>query len=62
MDWIDMRVHLRLSVAARSGRTDQETAAGSLQTGVQADRPCKADPREVAILRIKKRLVASGIH
>jgi hypothetical protein len=62
VEWIDMRVHLRLSVAARSGRTDQETAAGSLLTEVLADRPCKPEAREVAILRMRKRLVASGIH
>ncbi|WP_143062214.1 hypothetical protein [Paraburkholderia diazotrophica] len=62
MEWIDMRVHLRLSVGARSRRTDQETAAGSLQTDVLADRPCKPGPREIAILRMKKRLVASGIY
>ncbi|AMV44705.1 hypothetical protein C9I56_00040 [Paraburkholderia caribensis] len=55
-------VHLHSSAAVRSGRTDQNTAAGSLQTGVQADQPGWADPREVAIVRIEARLVASGIH
>ncbi|WP_079500745.1 hypothetical protein [Paraburkholderia hospita] len=59
---IDMDVHLHSSVAVRSGRTDQNTAAGSLQTGVQADQPGWANPREVAIVRIETRLVASGIH
>jgi hypothetical protein len=36
---IDMRIHLHSSVAVRSGRTDQNAAAGSLQTEVLADEP-----------------------